>query len=116
MLKLVKEETNKLEFYFSYDNNEYDICLAREDMYYLLYLNCYVNIHKYHRNIKPFAKALNELLDVLSYIDNFNEYLDIYIKDGFEDHDDLIECLSLEKQDFEMSGRNVYLVKKGKIK
>lgn len=117
MLRLVLEEPGAFDFYFTDENNrEHDICLRCEDMNYLLYLDCYEGKHDYYGNIKPFVKALNELLDILSYIDNFNEYLDIFITDGFNEHRDLIEYLSLEDQDFNMFGDNVYLVKKGKVK
>ena len=117
MLKLIKEEPGTLDFYFEDENNkEHDICLRYEDMYYLLYLDCYQNEHKYYGNIESFAKALNELLDVLSYIDSFNEYLDIFITDGFNEHCDLIKHLALEIQDFKIFRDNIYLIKKGKVK
>ena len=117
MLRLVLEEPGALDFYFKDENNkEHDMCLRCEDMYYLLYLNCYEGKHEYSKNIESFAKALNELLDVLSYIDSFNEYLDIFITDGFNEHRDLIRYLALEKQDFKIFGDNIYLIKKGKVK
>jgi hypothetical protein len=118
MLRLVNEEFGDIDFYFSKDDNEYDICLRCENDYYNLYLNCHETIHKYNYDITVFIEPLNEILNLLPYIDSFNEYLDIYITDGFNEHCDLIEYLSLEKQnlEFDIFGSDVYLIKKGKVK
>jgi hypothetical protein len=118
MLRLVLEEPGELDFYFSEDGDEYDICLRCENDYYILYLNCHESIHDYYDDITVFIDPLNEILNLLPYIDSFNEYLDIYITDGFNEHRDLIECLSLEKQnlEFDIFGNDVYLIKKGQVK
>lgn len=114
MLRLIREHPNALDFYFSEDDNEYDICLRHEDEYYLLYLNCHQAIHHYNDDVTVFIEPLNEILNLLPYTNDFNKYLDIYIINGFDEHDDLIEYLSLEKQNIELTTlRNVYLVKKG---
>ena len=116
MLRLVHEKPGELDFYFLKDDDEYDICLRCVDGYCLLYLNCHETNHHYYNDITDFIEPLNEILNLLPYIDSFNEYLDIFITGGFYEHDDLIEYLSLEKQNFTIYGNNTYLIKKGKVK
>ena len=115
MLKLVCEHPNAIDFYFTENDNEYDMCLRRYSNYYLLYLNHYEYIHNDCDNVAVFIDPLNEMLNLLPYIDGFNEHLDIYIAGGgFNEHNDLINYLLLEKQDFKMFGDDIYLVKKGR--
>lgn len=118
MLRAIIDNPGEFNFYFTKDDIEYDICLRRFGNYYFLYLNYYQSIHNNCDDVTVFIEPLNEMLDLLPYIDGFNECLNIYIIDKFNDHRDLIKYLSLEKQTIKIKipGYDSYLVKKGKVK
>ena len=117
MLRLVHEKPGELDFYFTDNNIEYDICLRNHGEYHILYLNCEESIHEHYIDIEPFIEPLNEILNILPYIDSFNEYLDICISSGFREHRDLVKRLSLKEiKDLRIYGEPTYLIRKGNEK